>query len=164
MSCNGPRGCVDHHERRPAVRTTVLHRYGVPVRLRRARTPSPEDQIEMGALVGNPSESPVNEVGGMSTAAAVREPPHGTTVLTATLAALEVAAARRFECDGRVRAWIGWRILVEDVCKVSLELVLRNEVWYHEARRAELAIRAHRIDPPRVSIAPDREGSTEDIE
>src|SRR6266850_5966760 len=55
-------------------------------------------------------------------------------------------------------------VLVEEVSKVSRELVFRNELWYHDARLAELAVRADGIDPPEVPVAPDREDAAEDIE
>jgi len=67
---------------------------------------------------------------------------------------------RRRESADIVHA--GPRVLVEEVRKVSRELVFRNELWDHDAGLAELAIRTDRIDPPEVPVAPDREDATEE--
>ena len=53
---------------------------------------------------------------------------------------------------------------MEDVGEVTRDLALTDEVWYQDFRLAELSVYADRVDPPRVSLAPDREYATEDVE
>src|SRR5439155_11287906 len=91
--------CVDHHERRPLSRATVLEGHGVAVNVRRVLAPTPQDEIKVGALFCNFAERPMNEIGGMSTAVPAGEPSYSTTVLAAALAALVVTASGRFEDD-----------------------------------------------------------------
>src|SRR5438094_3957401 len=71
---------VDHHERRPLSRATVLEGHGVAVNPHRVLAPTPQDEIKVRAAFCNFAERPMNEIAGMSTAVPAGEPPYGTTL------------------------------------------------------------------------------------
>ena len=81
------------------IRTAVLQSYGVAIGPDRLLTPSPEDQIEVSAVFGDPPERPMNKVRGVSVSVPPSESPYRATIPAATLAPLKVTCTGWLQSD-----------------------------------------------------------------